>query len=100
MKKADVKVSWVNSVSGDVVSQVVTLKTAAGDVVSEVTLDPVVSNATFTGLSEKTDYVVVHAITDGYSSAVASLDFNLGDLEAPQAVTGLGVEVVSVYDVE
>ena len=100
MKRADVKVSWVRSVSGDVASQVVTLKTAGGEVVSEVTLDPMVSETVLSGLFEKTDYVVVHTVTDGYSSAVASLDFNLGDLEAPQAVTGLGVEVVSVYDVE
>lgn len=100
MKKADVKVSWVRSVSGDVVSQVVALKTSNGDVVSEVTLDPMVSETVFVGLLEKTDYVVVHTVTDGYSASPTSLDFNLGDLEAPQAVTGLGVEVVSVYDVE
>lgn len=98
MKVADVKVSWVSSVSGDVLSQVVTLKTVDGTVVSEVTLDPMVTETVFVGLQQKTDYVVVHTVTDGYADAAVSLEFNLGDLEAPQAVTALGVEIVSVYE--
>lgn len=100
MMVADVKVSWVLSVSTDVVSQVVALKTVDGGVVSEVTLDPSVDHVVFQGLTQKTEYVVVHTVTDGTQDASASLQFNLGDLEAPQAVTGLGVEVVRVYGVE
>lgn len=100
MMVADVKVSWVLSVSTDVVSQVVALKTVDGGVVSEVTLDPSVDHVVFEGLAQKTEYVVVHTVTDGSQDASASLQFNLGDLEAPQAVTGLGVEVVRVYGVE
>lgn len=100
MMVADVKVSWVLSVSTDVVSQVVALKTVDGGVVSEVTLDPSVDHVVFEGLTQKTEYVVVHTVTDGSQDASASLQFNLGDLEAPQAVTGLGVEVVRVYGVE
>lgn len=100
MMVADVKVSWVLSVSTDVVSQVVALKTVDGGVVSEVTLDPSVDHVVFQGLTQKTEYVVVHTVTDGTQDASASLQFNLGDLEAPQAVTGLSVEVVRVYGVE
>lgn len=100
MMVADVKVSWVLSVSTDVVSQVVALKTVDGGVVSEVTLDPSVDHVVFEGLTQKTEYVVVHTVTDGTQDASVSLQFNLGDLEAPQAVTGLGVEVVRVYGVE
>ena len=100
MMVADVKVSWVLSVSTDVVSQIVALKTVDGGVVSEVTLDPSVDHVVFEGLTQKTEYVVVHTVTDGTQDASASLQFNLGDLEAPQAVTGLGVEVVRVYGVE
>lgn len=100
MMVADVKVSWVLSVSTDVVSQVVALKTVDGGVVSEVTLDPSVDHVVFQGLKQKTEYVVVHTVTDGTQDASASLQFNLGDLEAPQAVTGLSVEVVRVYGVE
>jgi len=100
MMLADVKVSWLLSVSSDVVSQAVALKTADGGVVSEVTLDPSVDHVVFSGLSQKTDYIVVHTVTDGTQDASASLQFNLGDLEAPQAVTGLSVEVVSVYSAE
>jgi len=100
MMVADVKVSWVLSVSTDVVSQVVAIKTVDGGVVSEVTLDPSVDHVVFEGLTQKTEYVVVHTVTDGTQDASASLQFNLGDLEAPQAVTGLGVEVVRVYGVE
>jgi len=100
MMVADVKVSWVLSVSTDVVSQVVALKTVDGGVVSEVTLDPSVDHVVFQGLTQKTEYVVVHTVTDGTQDASASLQFNLGDLEAPQPVTGLSVEVVRVYGVE
>lgn len=100
MMLADVKVSWLLSVSSDVVSQAVALKTADGGVVSEVTLDPSVDHVVFSGLLQKTDYIVVHTVTDGTQDASASLQFNLGDLEAPQAVTELSVEVVSVYSAE
>lgn len=100
MVVADVKVSWVSSVSSDVVSQLVSLKTVDGGLVSEVTLDQSVTEVVFTGLAQKTDYVVVHTVTDGAQDASASLQFNLGDLEAPQAVTGLGFEVVRVYNKE
>jgi hypothetical protein len=100
MMVADVKVSWVLSVSQDVVSQVVVLKTVDGGVVSEVTLDAAVDSVVLEGLSQKTDYVVVHTVTDGTQDASASLQFNLGDLEAPQAVSGLAVEVVKVYNKE
>lgn len=100
MKVADVLVFWTPSVSTDVAQQQVALKLASGEVVSEVVLDPSVDRVQFDGLQQSTDYVVVHTVTDGVNSAVATLQFNLGDLEAPMPVTGLGYSVVSVRDVE
>ncbi len=100
MKVANVLVFWTPSVSGDVVSQQVVLKLASGEVVQEQLLDRSVEQVTFVGLQQSTDYLVEHTVTDGVNSAVATLQFNLGDLEAPAPVTGLGFSVVSVYDVE
>ena len=98
MMVADVKVSWVPSVSTDVLSQVVLLKTTDGGVLSEVVLGVEVDSVVLEGLSQKTDYVVVHTVTDGTQDASVSLQFNLGDLEAPRPVSGLSVEVVRVYE--
>jgi hypothetical protein len=100
MMVADVKVSWVPSVSTDVVSQLVEVKTLAGEVVFSATLVPEVVEAVVENLSEKTDYLVVVTVTDGTSSAVASLQFNLGDLTPVQPVSGVAVEIVAVRNVE
>lgn len=100
MKVADVKVSWVASVSTDVVSQLVELKSLTGELLKEVTLAPEVTEVVVEGLLEKTDYLVVVTVTDGTTSAASSLQFNLGDLVPVQPVSGLKVEVVAVRDVE
>ena len=100
MKVADIKVSWVASVSTDVVSQLVELKSLTGELLKEVTLAPEVTEVVVEGLLEKTDYLVVVTVTDGTTSDASSLQFNLGDLVPVQPVSGLKVEVVAVRDVE
>lgn len=100
MVVADVKFSWSASPSSDVVSQTARLAKASGEVVVEQVLDVSVTELTLVKLEQKTDYVFSVVVTDGTQDATASIQLNLGDLEAPLPVGDLTYTVLNVYQSE
>ena len=100
MKVADVKIGWAASVSTDVVKSILSVSIdGAEPTVSELT--PEVVSAV---IEVKAQSSVVFSVTtvdaEGLQSVSETYTFTLGDLEAPQPVTGLFHEVVAVRDVD
>jgi len=94
---ADVRVYWLPSVSEDVVELDLHVQTGDQVVVSTV-LSSEATEYVVLGLKEKTNYVVTVTVSDGTTDVSTSLDVNLGDLSAPLPVTGLGFDIVRVYE--
>lgn len=100
MKVADVKIGWVASVSTDVVRNILSVAIDGNSpTVSELT--PEVVSAVIEVNAESS---VVFSITtvdkEGLEAVSATYTFTLGDLEAPQPVTGLFHEIVAIRDTE
>lgn len=98
MKLADIKVSWTPSVSTDVVEVKVILNNLKSNTVTEVDLPKEAISHIFTGLNEKTSYLVTVRLTDGTNEVDTSVQIDVPDLEKPQPVSNLNFEIVDVYD--
>ncbi len=100
MKVADVKIGWVASVSTDVVKSILSVSIDGAEP-STSELTPEVVSAV---IEVKAQSSVVFSVTtvdaEGLQSVSETYTFTLGDLEAPQPVTGLFHEVVAVRDVD
>ena len=100
MKKALVRLFWELSTSEDVVEQCLKVDSALmGE--DHVDLDNFVTEYQTT-VAEDDDVFVTMVVKDeaGNESAPATLTFNVGDLTAPLAPTGLGFEVLEVIEEE
>jgi len=95
MATATVEVFWNKSVSSDVVSQVLSVKVGDADVVENTLMAE--TELFVVDVPEKTNVSVTLKAFDGtnYSDA-AALDFNVGDLVAPLAPTGLDFRITGV----
>jgi hypothetical protein len=100
MKVADVKLSWVASVSTDVVKNILSVSIDGGEpTVSELTPE-VVSAVIEVNAESSVVFSVTTVDREGMEAVSETYTFTLGDLVAPQPVTGLFHEVVAVRDVD
>lgn len=99
MKNAKVTLSWVKSVSSDVVSQSVVVN-ANGVEVFAANLPADVESVEVGVFAENTVLTATHTVADGAgkTGVAEAPSFTVPDLENPQPVTGLGwsMEVVEV----
>jgi hypothetical protein len=100
MKVADVKLSWVASVSTDVVKNILSVAIDG----NEPTLSELSPEVTSAVIEVNAQSSVVFSVTtvdsEGLQSVSSVYTFTLGDLEAPQPVTNLFHEIVAVRDAD
>lgn len=94
--KADVKFSWVPSVSEDVISVVFQLFSGE-DLVVEESLATSQDSYEVVGLEEKSSFRVVVTVSDGTNEAATEIDVVIPDLTVPFPVTDLAYEITNTY---
>lgn len=99
MKVADVKIGWVASVSTDVVKNILSVSIDGAEPTTSELTPEVVSAVIEVKAQSSVVFSVTTVDTEGLRSVSETYTFTLGDLEAPQPVTGLFHEVVAVRDV-
>lgn len=97
MKLADVQVSWMPSVSDDVVSVEFVLTNMVGEYLVREVLLPEVSDFVVYRLKEKSKYLASVTVTDGYNNVSSVLEIVIPDLSAPIGVTDMGYSIINVY---
>ena len=100
MNQAKVKLLWNPSVSTDVQVQNVVVAVNSETVESHSLLGNSISELNLEHTFQEGDIVHVdHVVNDGtHDSDAATLDFQIGDLTKPEAVTALGYEVTVVSE--
>lgn len=97
MLEARVKLTWVPSVSSDVVSQVLSVAVDGDEVVYDL---PPSANSFEVWVAEKASVEVMLYANDGtHSSDAARLGFVVPDLAAPLPPAELGFEIVETREV-
>lgn len=99
MKRARVRLYWVVSPSNDVVRQRLHVNVNSEDL-EPVDLGPLVNE--YEVVLDEFDVVSVVVVTEDGTYEVPSeaLNFVVPDLNRPLAATGLGYELVEVFDVD
>lgn len=100
MKVADVKIGWVASVSTDVVKSILSVSIDGAEPTTSELTPEVVSAVIEVKAQSSVVFSVTTVDAEGLQSVSETYTFTLGDLEAPQPVTGLFHEVVAVRDTE
>ena len=99
-KVADVKIGWVASVSTDVVKNILSVAIDGNEpTVSELSPE-VVSAIIEVNAQSSVIFSVTTVDAEGLQSVSETYTFTLGDLEAPQPVTGLFHEIVAIRDTD
>lgn len=99
MKVADVKIGWIASVSTDVVKSILSVSIDGAEPTTSELTPEVVSAVIEVKAQSSVVFSVTTVDAEGLQSVSETYTFTLGDLEAPQPVTGLFHEVVAVRDV-
>lgn len=99
MKVADVKIGWVASVSTDVVKNILSVSIDGAEPTTSELTPEVVSAVIEVKAQSSVVFKVATVDAEGLQTESETYTFTLGDLEAPQPVTGLFHEVVAVRDV-
>jgi hypothetical protein len=99
MRVADVRLKWQKSVSADVAS--VDLAVTINGEQTFVTLGPEVESYDIeVAASGSVSFSGTVTDSEGNVTSSVTYSFSLGDLVAPQPITGLGFEVIAIRDVE
>lgn len=99
--KARVKISWNPSVSGDVVAQNILVVVAGELILVNEVLPPTLDEFQVVLNENDAVYVELTCVDEsGKVSDPAKLSFHIPDLRAPQPITGLGFEIIEVFEVE